>query len=348
MGLPRAERKKHSGCGASEGQDRVFPHLQLGQRLAEHAERLQCHRPHALLFHASRVVDRHHNLVLPLGGLGAPQPDLVPPVVGGNKRDHSSHGDPLSRAEVSLEPSLQRGLQDGPELLTERRRQWLGAALQLAPQLHCLLLRPPPPPSFLRLALIQLHGLCFRRQLSCRDVGDIAAARCTLELHVIFSFLRRGGHLAWLIKSLCFLQLLQVPRQSLLPLSCLLLFVHGAGFILFRLAILGDAHSLLVSTRAILTFPQRFQAAFGVGQVKSLLSGGVLLLAHGAVTLISFSQDVQLLQMSLLAALSFCRARLGRLLLVRRGLLRLCRRHLRGAAAGLRGCGGGASALVPG
>ena len=30
----------------------------------------------------------------------------------------------------SKDATLQRGLQDGPELLTERRRQWLGAALQ--------------------------------------------------------------------------------------------------------------------------------------------------------------------------------------------------------------------------
>ena len=69
------------------------------------------------------LVDAHEDLVLPLAGLGAPQPDLILAEPRRDVGDHAPHVQPLSAAVVA--PKARRHLRrkDQPQLLAELLRQ---------------------------------------------------------------------------------------------------------------------------------------------------------------------------------------------------------------------------------
>mmetsp|Transcript_151966 Transcript_151966/g.487798 ORF Transcript_151966/g.487798 Transcript_151966/m.487798 type:complete len:816 (-) Transcript_151966:1164-3611(-) len=341
MWLPSTERKQHLRLGTAEGHHRILANLELSHRLADGAERLESNWPNPALAHAAGVVDGDDDLVLPLGRLRAPQPDLVTPVVRRDERNNPSHGDPLASAVVSLQATLHRRLQDGAQLLAEHRGEWRGGAFQLAPQQSNVVLRSLAAANVdlfkgcRGLARIFASALPQRRQVACRGMHDVLAAAglrqvthvnipvcggiCQLLLHHRRHLI--GIHLLHLhlVEGLCrllllLLVLLHRPRLSLFLL--LTLFLRDAECLVWRA---GHVSALAKCLRTIL----------GVRDVQTLLRASLLLLAgRRRIVVVRAAQEVHLLQVPLGGLLGRRGLRLRR----RRGLASCTR--LVGALAG--------------
>lgn len=101
------------------------------ERLCDGGQRLQTEEPESSFTHAERVIYSNQYAVVPFGGQGSPQPDLVISVVRGDKGDHLLHVQSLACLVVTLQLLRQLGLEDYPELFTERGSR--GACLLLEP-----------------------------------------------------------------------------------------------------------------------------------------------------------------------------------------------------------------------